>query len=80
MHTHTHTDIRILFNLKNEEILPFVTIYINLKGIILSETSHMEKDKHSMISVICGVFREEKKKKKRSDLGLPEHGDGNGRR
>ena len=41
-----------------------MTIYINLKGIILSETSHMEKDKHSMISVICGVFREGKKKKK----------------
>ena len=55
-----------------------MTIYINLKTIILSETSHTEKDTHSMISVICGVFRG--KKKKRLDLGLPEDGDGNGRR
>ena len=35
-YTHTHT---MLFNLKKKEILPFVTKWINLEGIILSEIS-----------------------------------------
>ena len=28
---------------------------MDLEGIILSEISHMEKDKYCMISLICGI-------------------------
>ena len=44
-HTHTHTHSGILLSHKNNEILPFVTTWIHLEGIMLSERSQTEKDK-----------------------------------
>ena len=44
----------VLFSHKKNEILPFVTIQMNLEGII-NEVSQMEKDKYYMISLICGI-------------------------
>ena len=38
-----------------EEILPFVTAWMELKGILLDEISHIEKDKYQLISPICGI-------------------------
>ena len=38
------------------EILPFVTTWIDLEGILLSEISPMEKDKYHIISLIFGIF------------------------
>ena len=35
--------------------LPFVTAWMNLKNIMLSEISQSEKDKYHMISLICGI-------------------------
>ena len=40
--------------IKNE-ILPFVTTWMGLKGIMLSEISHTEKDKYHTIYLICGI-------------------------
>ena len=40
---------------KKKKILPFVTAWVDLKNIMLSEISHSEKDKYHMISLICGV-------------------------
>ena len=40
-------------DVKNE-ILPFVTTWMDLESITLSETSQTEKDKFSMLSLICG--------------------------
>ena len=40
---------------KKNEILPFVTTWMDLEGIILHEISHTEKDKYNMISLICGI-------------------------
>ena len=40
--------------IKNE-ILPFVTTWMELEGIILSEISPTDKDKHGIISLICGT-------------------------
>ena len=40
--------------IKIDEVLPFVTTWIDLDGIALSEISQMEKDKYYMISLICG--------------------------
>ena len=43
----------ILFSYK-KQILPFATTWMELEGIMLSELSQAEKDKHQMISLICG--------------------------
>ena len=37
------------------DILPFVTIWMDLEGNKLSEVSQTEKDRHDMISLICGI-------------------------
>ena len=41
--------------IKKNEILQFVTTWMDLESIMLSEISQMEKDKYHMISLICGV-------------------------
>ena len=41
--------------IKNNEILPFETIWMDLDGIMLNEISQTEKDKFCMISLIYGV-------------------------
>ena len=48
-HTHTHTYIHthtpwiLLSHKKKDEILPFVTTWMDLEGIMLSEISQTEK-------------------------------------
>ena len=37
------------------EILPFATTWMDLKGIMLSEISQTEKGKHCTVSLICGI-------------------------
>ena len=41
--------------IKKKKIVPFATVWIDLKNIILSEISQSEKDKYHMISLICGI-------------------------
>ena len=41
--------------MKKSEIMPFVTTWMQLEIIILSEVSQKEKDKYHMISLICGI-------------------------
>ena len=41
--------------IKKNEILTFAKIWIDLKGITLSEISQTEKDKYHMISLIYGI-------------------------
>ena len=41
--------------IKINEILPFVTTWLDPEGIILNEISQTEKDKYCMISLICGI-------------------------
>ena len=40
---------------KNKEILPFAKIQMNLEGTLLSEINQTEKDKYSMISLLCRI-------------------------
>ena len=40
---------------KKKEILPFVPAWMDLEVIMVSEMNQTEKDKHHMISLICGV-------------------------
>ena len=42
--------------IKKKEILPFVTAWMNLESIILSDISQSEKDKYHMISFILGTL------------------------
>ena len=46
----------ILLGYKKKKILPFVTVWVDLENIMLSEISLSEKDKYHMISLICGVM------------------------
>ena len=41
--------------IKKNEILPFATTWVDLKSIILSEISQIEKEKYFMISLICEI-------------------------
>ena len=50
----------ILLSHKKDEILSFVTTWLDLEGIILSEISQMEKDKYRRIS----LYEESKKQNK----------------
>ena len=55
-HTHTHTHTMDYYSaIKKNEILLFVTTWMDLEGIMLSEKSQTEKDKYCMILLICGI-------------------------
>ena len=41
--------------IRNNEILPSTTTWMDLEGIMLSEISWMEKDKYRMISLMCNL-------------------------
>ena len=38
-----------------KKLLPFVTAWMDLENIMLSEISQAEKDKHHMTSLTCGI-------------------------
>ena len=42
--------------IKKNEIRPFATTWMGLEFIILTEVSQKEKDKHHMLSLLCGIF------------------------
>ena len=44
-------------SIKTNEILPFAATWMDLEIIILSEVSQTEKDKYHMISLICGILK-----------------------
>ena len=41
--------------IEKNEIMPFAVTWMPIEIIILSEVSQTEKDKHHMISLICGI-------------------------
>ena len=53
VHIHVHAHAR--WNVKRNEILPFVTTWMDLEGIMLSGISQPEKDKYHMLPLIWGV-------------------------
>ena len=48
------TQVELPFSKKNE-VLSFAVTRMNLKIIIQSEVSHIEKDNYYMISLTCGI-------------------------
>ena len=49
--------------IKQNEILPLAATWMDLEGIVLSEINQMEKDKHCMISLVCGIWKVQQMKK-----------------
>ena len=47
--------------MKKSEILPFVTTWIDLEGIMLSKISQTEKDKYYMISLMTRNLKKKTK-------------------
>ena len=45
----------ILLSHKNDKIMPFAAIWMDLETVILSDVSQREKDKYNMISFISGI-------------------------
>ena len=45
-------------SVQKDQIIPFAATWMDLEIIILSETSQTEKDKHHMISLTCGIWKE----------------------
>ena len=41
--------------IRNDKYPPFALTWMELEGIMLSEVSHSEKDKHYMVSFIWGI-------------------------
>ena len=41
--------------IETNEILPFVTMWVDLEGIMLGEISQPEKGQYCMVSFICGI-------------------------
>ena len=52
-----HIHNGILLSHKKNEIMPLAATGMDLEIIILSEVSQTEKDKYHMISLICGVLK-----------------------
>ena len=40
---------------KQKEVLPFATVWMDLESIVLNKISQIEKDIHSMLSLICRI-------------------------
>ncbi|KAF0872738.1 LORF2 protein, partial [Crocuta crocuta] len=53
--THRHTHNGVFSAVKQNEILPFVTTWMELECVMLSETSQSEKDKYHMTSLKYGI-------------------------
>lgn len=43
--------------IKKNEILPCVTILVELEGIVLSKISQKEEDKYCLMSLICKIIK-----------------------
>ena len=78
---YTRTQWNVIQPLKKEGILPFVTTWMNVEGIMLSKISQTEEDKYRMVSLICGIWKTTKNLEVRETVErwLPGTGFGGGK-
>ena len=50
-----------------KEILPFTSTWMDLEDVLLSEISQTEKHKYRMISLICGIWKQNKQTKQKGN-------------
>ena len=50
-----HLHNGILLGHKKKKILPFVTVWMDLENIMLSEITQLKKEKYHVISLKCGI-------------------------
>lgn len=50
--------------IKKKKILPSATIWMDVRGITLSEINQIQKDKYQMTSLICGIKKKQMNKTK----------------
>ena len=55
--------------------MPVSTTWMELEGIMLSETNHTEKEKYHVISFICVILKQKASSEMLSSWQLPEVGD-----
>ena len=52
-------DVVYIYNgilvIRKDQYLPFILMWLELEGIMLSEISQSEKDNYHMVSLICGI-------------------------
>ena len=41
--------------IEKKKILPFVTVWMDLENVMLSEISQSEEDRYCLISLMCGI-------------------------
>ena len=51
-------------DMRKKEILPFLTTWMDLESIMLSQISQTEKDKYYIISLTCGIWKSQTQNKK----------------
>ena len=48
------------YSAERKEFVPFVTTWMKLEGIALSEIHHTQKEIYYMISLLCGIYKKRK--------------------
>ena len=64
--------MRYYSDIKENEILPFTTTWMDLEVLMLSEISQSEKDKYRIILLICFVKKQNKGTSKQSKNRLTD--------
>ena len=60
MNMYVNTYMNIIEPLKKrKKLFSFASIRMDIEGIILNEISHTEKDKYHVITLLCGIEKNE---------------------
>ena len=52
-----HLELKLVYGIKRNEIVPFAATWMDLETVILSEVSQTQEEKYYMILLICGILK-----------------------